>query len=284
MKIIILANDNVAYSGILSYPLLKKFSSEISGIFIQDGILNSNTNSSNLFNEVKKKSGLQYAIFLAKETIYYKIAVFIRRIFHMNNHSDDCYLETNSNLGKIFDIPVFKISGSIHDENWLRKIKDLNPDLIICIRYAEILKKSLLEIPNKGVINFHPSLLPKYRGLGPIFQAVLHNENEIGFSFHYINEDIDTGQIIKREKIKIEQNESVSRLTIRTHIMGSYNLLSIINNLKNENKETPETPQNEGNYFSWPKKKDVKKFLECRKKYVDIRDFFSLVFYNPKNF
>ena len=66
--------------------------------------------------------------------------------------------------------------------------------------------------------------------------------------------------------------------------MGSYNLLSIINNLKNENKETPETPQNEGNYFSWPKKKDVKKFLECRKKYVDIRDFFSLVFYNPKNF
>ena len=284
MKIIILANDNVAYSGILSYPLLKKFSSEISGIFIQDGILNSNTNSSNLFNEVKKKSGLQYAIFLAKEMIYYKIAVFIRRIFHMNNHSDDCYLETNSNLGKIFDIPVFKISGSIHDENWLRKIKDLNPDLIICIRYAEILKKSLLEIPNKGVINFHSSLLPKYRGLGPIFQAVLHNENEIGFSFHYINEDIDTGQIIKREKIKIEQNESVSRLTIRTHIMGSYNLLSIINNLKNENKETKETPQNEGNYFSWPEKKDVKKFLQRRKKYVDIRDFFSLVFYNPKNF
>ena len=284
MKIIILANDNVAYSGILSYPLLKNFSSEISGIFIQDGILNSNTNSSNLFNEVKKKSGLQYAIFLAKETIYYKIAVFIRRIFHMNNHSDDCYLETNSNLGKIFDIPVFKISGSIHDENWLRKIKDLNPDLIICIRYAEILKKSLLEIPNKGVINFHSSLLPKYRGLGPIFQAVLHNENEIGFSFHYINEDIDTGQIIKREKIKIEQNESVSRLTIRTHIMGSYNLLSIINNLKNENKETKETPQNEGNYFSWPEKKDVKKFLQRRKKYVDIRDFFSLVFYNPKNF
>ena len=284
MKIIILANDNVAYSGILSYPLLKNFSSEISGIFIQDGILNSNTNSSNLFNEVKKKSGLQYAIFLAKEMIYYKIAVFIRRIFHMNNHSDDCYLETNSNLGKIFDIPVFKISGSIHDENWLRKIKDLNPDLIICIRYAEILKKSLLEIPNKGVINFHSSLLPKYRGLGPIFQAVLHNENEIGFSFHYINEDIDTGQIIKREKIKIEQNESVSRLTIRTHIMGSYNLLSIINNLKNENKETKETPQNEGNYFSWPEKKDVKKFLQRRKKYVDIRDFFSLVFYNPKNF
>ena len=128
MKIIILANDEVAYSGILSYPILKKFSDEISGIFIQDGILNSDTNSADLFNKVKKKSGLQYAIFLAREILNYKIAVFIRRIFHMNKHSDDCYLDTNSNLGKIFDIPVFKIKGSIHDEIWLNKINDLEPD------------------------------------------------------------------------------------------------------------------------------------------------------------
>ena len=86
MKIVILANDNVAYSGILSYPILKKFSNEISGIFIQDGILNSNTNHLDLFNKVKKKSGLQFAIFLVLETIYYRIAVTIRRIFSMNKH------------------------------------------------------------------------------------------------------------------------------------------------------------------------------------------------------
>ena len=283
MKIVILANDNVAYSGILSYPTLKKFSNEITGIFIQDGILNANTNSSNLFNEVKRKSGLQYAVFLAIETMYYKSAVSLRRIFHMNSHSDDCCLETNSNLGKIFDIPVFKIRGSVHDEPWLDKIKDLNPDLIICIRYAEILKKQLLKIPKKGVINFHPSLLPKYRGLGPIFQALLHNENEIGFSFHYIDEGVDTGKIIKSEKIKIEENESVSRLSIRTHIMGGYQLLSVINNLENENKKN-QNLQDAGNYFSWPEKKDVKKFLKLRKKYVELRDFFSLLFYNPQKF
>ena len=254
MKIVILANDNVAYSGILSYPILKKFSKEISGIFIQDGILNSDTNSSDLFNKVKKKSGLQYAIFLAREILNYKIAVFIRRIFHMNKHSDDCYLDTNSNLGKIFDIPVFKIKGSIHDEIWLNKINDLKPDLIICARYGEILKKSLLTIPNIGVINFHPSLLPKYKGLGPIFQALLHNENEIGFSFHYIDEDVDTGEIIKRQKIKTEKNESVSRITIRVHIAGGYELLSVINNIKKGNKKTEEVIQDAGNFFSFHKR------------------------------
>ena len=156
--------------------------------------------------------------------------------------------------------------------------------MIICARYGEILKKSLLTIPNIGVINFHPSLLPKYKGLGPIFQALLHNENEIGFSFHYIDEGIDTGKIIKRQKIKTEKNECVSHIAIRAHIAAGYELLSVINNLKKGDKKTEQITQDYGNYFSWPEKKDVKKFVQSNKKYIEFRDFLSLVFYNPKKF
>ena len=284
MKIVILANDDIPYSGLLSYPVLKKFANEISGIFIQDRILDSNTTTLGLFNKVKKKSSLQFAIFYAREIINYKIAVLIRRIFHMNKHSNDCYIETNANLGKMFGIPVFKIEGSINDEIWLNKINEIKPDLIICIRYAEILKNSLLTIPNGGVINFHPSLLPKYKGMAPIFQALLHNENEIGFSLHYIDEGIDTGEIIKRQKIKTEKNESVSHIAIRAHVVAGYELLSILNNLKKGDKKTEQITQDNGNYFSWPEKKDVKKFMQSNKKYVEFRDFLSLVFYNPKKF
>lgn len=283
MKIVILANDDIPYSGLLSYPVLKKFANEISGIFIQDRILDSNTTTLGLFNKVKKKSSLQFAIFYAREIINYKIAVLIRRIFHMNKHSNDCYIETNANLGKMFGIPVFKIEGSINDEIWLNKINEIKPDLIICIRYAEILKNSLLTIPNGGVINFHPSLLPKYKGMAPIFQALLHNENEIGFSLHYIDEGIDTGKIIKRQKIKTEKNESVSHIAIRAHVVAGYELLSILNNLKKGDKKTEQITQDNGNYFSWPEKKDVKKFMQSNKKYVEFRDFLSLVFYNPRN-
>jgi len=75
----------------------------------------------------------------------------------------------------------------------------------------------------------------------------------------------------------------VSRLSIRTHIAGGYELLNIINNLKDKNR-TIVNIQNDGSYFSWPEKKDGKKFLTSRKKYVELRDFFSLLFYNPKNF
>ena len=60
MKIVILANDDIPYSGLLSYPVLKKFANEISGIFIQDRILDSNTTTLGLFNKVKKK--IQFAV------------------------------------------------------------------------------------------------------------------------------------------------------------------------------------------------------------------------------
>ena len=99
-----------------------------------------------------------------------------------------------------------------------------------------------------------------------------------------MDEGIDAGKIIKREKIKIEKNESVSRITIRAHIAGGYELLSVINNLKNGDEKTEENVQDNGNYFSWAEKKDVKKLIQSNKKYVELRDFFSLVFYNPKKF
>ena len=284
MKIVILANDDIPYSGLLSYPVLKKFANEISGIFIQDRILDSNTTTLGLFNKVKKKSSLQFAIFYAREIINYKIAVLIRRIFHMNKHSNDCYIETNANLGKMFGIPVFKIEGSINDEIWLNKINEIKPDLIICIRYAEILKNSLLTIPNGGVINFHPSLLPKYKGMAPIFQALLHNENEIGFSLHYIDEGIDTGKIIKRQKIKTEKNESVSHIAIRAHVVAGYELLSILNNLKKGDKKTEQITQDNGNYFSWPEKKDVKNSCNPIKNMLNLEIFYHLCFIIQKNF
>jgi len=282
MKIILLANDDIPYSGLLSYPMLKKFASEISGIFIQDRILNSDTTNFGLFNKVKKKSSLQFAMFYARENINYKIAILIRRIFHMNKQSNDSYIETNSNLGKMFGIPVFKMKGSINDEIWLKRINELDPDLIICIRYAEILKPSLLRIPTNGVINFHPSLLPKYKGMAPIFQALLHNENDIGFSLHYIDEGIDTGKIIKKQKIKIKKNDSVSQIAIRAHLVAGTELVSVINDLKKGDKKTEEVLHDDGSYFSWPEKEDVKKFIQSKKKYVVLKDFFSLIFFNPQ--
>tara|TARA_B110001454_G_scaffold149426_1_gene138827 strand:- start:5777 stop:6631 length:855 start_codon:yes stop_codon:yes gene_type:complete len=282
MRIVLLANDSVAYSGILSYPIIKKFSKDIVGIFVQDGMLDSKNNSFEIFKKVKKKSGLKYAFSLAMETLNYQYAIRIRNFFHMNKHENNDYLNLNSKLGEEFKIPVFPVEGSINDHSWVEKIRGLKPDLIICIRYAEILKKDVLDIAPDGIINFHPSLLPKYKGLGPIFQAILHDEKEVGFSFHYIDEKIDTGNIIKMKKIRMNGDDSVSRLTIRAHVLGGQELVSIITDLNNGKKIMEKTVDDDTSYFSWPEKEDVKKFFASKKKYVLVRDFFSLVFFNSK--
>ena len=95
---------------------------------------------------------------------------------------------------------------------------------------------------------------------------------------------IKNNEDAKEQKIKTEKNESVSRITIRVHIAGGYELLSVINNIKKGNKKTEEVIQDAGNFFSWPEKKYVKKFIQSNKKYIEFRDFLSLVFYNPKKF
>ena len=275
-KIVIIANDDVAYSGFLLYPLLTKFSKDISTIFIQDGMLNTKTNPKKLFGQVSKKSGWQYALYLVREIINYKAAIFIRKFFFLNN---EYILDTPSNLGKRFKISVSRLAGSINDESNLQKIKQLEPELIIAIRYAEILKKSVLSVPNKGVINIHPSLLPKYGGLTPVFHAMNHNEKDIGYTIHFMDESIDSGRIVKQEIIKQESGDSVVSLNIRIHIQAGYGLVSCIDKLtqtivKNENSS----------YFSWADKDDIKKFLKSGMKLIKLSDFTKLLFFSPPRF
>ena len=275
-KIVIIANDDVAYSGFLLYPLLTKFSKDISTIFIQDGMLNTKTDPKKLFTQITKKSGWLYALYLVREIINYKAAILIRKFFFLNN---EYVLDTPSNLGKRFKISVSKLSGSINDESNLQKIKQLEPELIIAIRYAEILKKSILSVPNKGVINIHPSLLPKYGGLTPVFHAMNHNEKDIGYTIHFMDESIDSGRIVKQEIIKQESRDSVVSLNIRIHIQAGYGLVSCMDKLtqsivKNENSS----------YFSWADKHDVKKFLKSGMKLIKLSDFTKLLFFSPTKF
>ncbi|MGE7128837.1 methionyl-tRNA formyltransferase [Lysinibacillus xylanilyticus] len=85
-------------------------------------------------------------------------------------------------------------------ENWVRK---LEPDLIVVNRMSELLKKNLLEIPKKGCINLHPTLLPKYRGGFPFFWTYYDYDLNQGVTVHYIDESEDTGDIIYQKSYRM---------------------------------------------------------------------------------
>lgn len=91
----------------------------------------------------------------------------------------------------------------IRKPEWVAKIKDLAPDLIVLCAYGQIIPQEILDIPKHHALNIHPSLLPKYRGASPIQSAILNGETETGVCLMVMDAEMDHGSIIEKSKIQI---------------------------------------------------------------------------------
>ena len=108
--------------------------------------------------------------------------------------------------------------------NDYQDILDLNPDIIITCAYGQIIPKAILDYPKYGCINVHASLLPKLRGGAPIHHAIIDGYNETGITIMYMDEGMDSGDIIEQSVTKIEDFDTVETLHDRLSLMGK-NLL-----------------------------------------------------------
>lgn len=115
-----------------------------------------------------------------------------------------------------------------------QKIIDVNPDIIITCAYGQIIPKILLDLPKHKCINVHASLLPKYRGGAPIHASIINGDKETGITIMYMAEGMDDGNIIKQEKITIEETDNINTLSDKLSILGANLLIktlpSILNN------------------------------------------------------
>lgn len=100
------------------------------------------------------------------------------------------------------------------------EILNLKPDIIVTCAYGQIIPKDILDYPKFGCINIHASLLPKLRGGAPIHRAILEGYKETGITIMYMDESMDTGDIISMESITIGDNETVGSLHDRLKILG----------------------------------------------------------------
>lgn len=107
---------------------------------------------------------------------------------------------------------------------FIQKLKDLNPDVICVVAYGKLLPQEILEIPRYGCINVHASLLPKYRGAAPIQWAILNGDKVTGVTTMFMDKGMDTGDIILKKEVEIEENETTGELWDRLALLGG-NLL-----------------------------------------------------------
>lgn len=129
------------------------------------------------------------------------------------------------------NIPIFQ-PDTLRDLEVIKNIKKLNPDIIIVIAYGQILPKEILQIPDYGCVNVHASLLPKYRGAGPINWAIINGEKSTGITTIYMDTGLDTGDILLKKEIKIGEDETAGELHDRLMNIGAEVLNNTIDLIK----------------------------------------------------
>ena len=117
-----------------------------------------------------------------------------------------------------YNIPVFQPIKIREDYEEIKKYK---PDLIVTCAYGQIVPKGVLDIPRLGCINVHASLLPKYRGGAPIQHAIMNGEKETGITIMYMDEGMDTGDMIDSEKVLIDSKDTLSTLSLKLSKTGA---------------------------------------------------------------
>ena len=125
------------------------------------------------------------------------------------------------------NLPVFQ-PAKMREPEAVELVRSLQPDLIAVVAYGQILPVSVLEIPSRGCVNVHTSLLPRWRGASPIQSAILHGDAETGVTTMYLNERMDEGDIIFQRVEEIQPSDTSAVLHDRLALLGAGLLVETI--------------------------------------------------------
>ncbi len=118
------------------------------------------------------------------------------------------------------NLPVFQ-PENFRQEETVQQLRDLHPDVIAVVAYGRILPQSVLDIPPRGCINIHASILPQYRGSAPYQWAVLDGQKKTGVTAMYLCREMDAGDIIDISETPIGEDETAGELLERLAVLGA---------------------------------------------------------------
>lgn len=171
--------------------------------------------------------------------------------------TDDKWYSGVDKVAYKYNLPLYE-EENINSKKFLNKIRKESIDLIVSSNFNQILKKEIINLPKRGCINMHASLLPKYRGRAPINWAMINGEKETGVTVHFLEEGIDTGNIIIQEKIKIEDDDYIEDVLEKVKEKYPLVLIKAINLLQDYDFKGKEQDLQKGSYYGKREAKDGK--------------------------
>ena len=155
-------------------------------------------------------------------------------------------------FGSKHGIPMLQPTN-LKDETFIKELQEFNADLFVVVAFR-MLPEIVWDMPAKGTINLHASLLPQYRGAAPINWAIVNGEKQTGVTTFFIEKEIDTGMVIARESLQIGENETAGELHDRLMHLGKELVIESVQQIENGTvKRIPQTSFIENSLKSAPK-------------------------------
>ena len=161
-----------------------------------------------------------------------------------------------------YDLPVYQPLKA-RDEEFVKTLEELNPDVIVVVAFGQILPKSILDIPKLGCINVHVSLLPKYRGAAPINWVIINGEEKTGVTTMYMDEGLDTGDMILTEEFDLDDEITAGELHDKMTVIGAQTLVKTLDLI--EKRTAPRIPQNHDEFTYAPMMKKTLGHIDWNK-------------------
>jgi len=185
---------------------------------------------------------------------------------HKDAPGETIWFESVARLAASCNIPVYA-PEDINHPLWVKKIREMGPDILFSFYYRHLVMSPILDIPPKGCLNLHGSLLPTYRGRVPINWALVHGETETGVTLHYMTPRPDDGDIVCQKPIPISEEDTARSLHEKAAAAASEMMDDILPRILDST--APREPQNHAaaTYFggrsprdgaidwSWPAKR-----------------------------
>jgi methionyl-tRNA formyltransferase len=151
---------------------------------------------------------------------------------------------------------------SVNSPDYLEKVRQISPDLIVSVAAPEIFKKEILRMPPKGCINIHSGRLPVYRGMMPTFWQMMHGESEITVTVHEMVEVLDGGKILGTVAVPVQSRDSLDRVITATKQEGARLLIRVLEEIRKGESVGVPIDMKSASYFSFPKREHVGKFRQ----------------------
>ncbi len=176
------------------------------------------------------------------------------------------------------NIPLLKCNR-VNDRDTIEFLRALTPDLIVSAYFNQIVEKDVLSIPPFGILNIHPGWLPAYRGAMAYFWVLKNGSDTGGVSVHWMDEGIDTGQLLARKRFSIKPGKTQQWVLVMTAVIGTHLVRRIVQTIaRGEKPVSMNIGEGEQEaYYPIPGEKEFDKYFRERR-FFRIRDILGLFF------